>query len=84
MDEAGGACVDFAEIQECSESDQGSEHGDKSPTGKQAPTQRDEGGVACQGLLQGACFEGAWWRNEKMLQLSKPNDEPCAATENAS
>ena len=76
MGEAGGA-KDLAEMLECSESQCGSESGDKSPTSAQRAA-NDEGLV-----LGGVGFEGAWWRNEKMLQTSKPNDKPCAAAANA-
>ena len=75
MGEAGA--MDIAEILECSESECGSESGDKSPTSTQRAA-GDEGLV-----LGGVGFERAWWRNEKMLQTSKPNDEPCAAAANA-
>jgi hypothetical protein len=79
MGEAGGAW-DLAEMLEGSESEWGSGGGDKSPMGEQ----KDAGDVASQGLLLGGVgFENAWWRNGKMLQPSKPNDEPCDAAANA-
>ena len=76
MGEAGGA-MDLAEMFERSESECGNESGGESPTS----TQRDAGDEGL--VLGGVGFEGAWWRNEKMLQTSKPNDEPCAAAANA-
>ena len=79
MGEAGGA-VDLAEMLEGSESEWGSESGDKSRMGEQ----KDAGDVASKGLLLGGVgFENAWWRNGKMLRPSKPNDEPCDAAANA-
>ena len=73
MGEACGAW-DLAEMLEGSESEWGSENGDKKRVGA---TRSDMGS---QGLLVGAA---SWWRNGKMLRPSKPNDEPCDVAANA-